>query len=133
MGITYQIFGSASSEDLDVVFFVKELGSIAENSSTAKELATQLALRLNTKKRINPNLAIVSDGKLTAVYKGTVDELNNALFHTYALHQQEFPIQITVLLPRDLELKIIRCARTMLSYFTKTARRAEVKSALSSE
>ncbi len=109
METPYQIFGSASSEDLDLVFFVAELGSIADNSSAAKMHAARLAAELNAKKPVNPNLAMVAAGRLTAVYKGSVDELNNALYHTYALHKQAYPLQITELLPRDVELKIIRC------------------------
>lgn len=133
MEISYQIFGSASSEDLDVVFFVKSLGSIAENAAQAKQYASQLTDELGQQKTINPNLAIVSEGKLVAVFKGTVDELNNALFHTFDLHKQAYPKQIMQLLPRDVELKIIRCTRTVLSYFTKTVWREPVKHALSGD
>lgn len=133
MEIPYQLFGSSSSEDLDVVFFVTELGSIAENSSVAKTYAAQLAVEIGSAKVINPNLAIVSQGALVKVYKGTVDELNNALYHTYALHTQMHPLQITQVLPRDVELKIIRCTRTVLSYFSRTEWREMVKKALAGD
>lgn len=133
METPYQRFGSASSEDLDVLFFVAELGSIAENSSAAKTLAAQLAQETDTHKTINPNLAVMAQGTLVRVYKGTVDELNNALYHTYGLHPQLYPPQITRLLPRDVELKTIRCARTVLSYFTRTAWREPVKKALAGD
>lgn len=133
MEIPYQIFGSASSEDLDVVFFVAELGSIADNGSAAKIHAARLAVELNASKPVNANLAIVGAGHLTAVYKGSVDELNNALYDTYALHKQVYPLQITEVLPRDVELKIIRCTRTVLSYFSRSEWRASVKKALSGD
>mgnify|MGYP001801201910 CR=1 FL=1 len=116
MTTPFQIFGSSDSLDLDVVFFVEKLGAIHENFLQAKELSIMLNDFLNTSKRINANLAIVRDGVVKGVYKGTIDELNNALFHTYLLHQQYFDQRIAQLLPRNLELKLIRTLRKTLSY-----------------
>lgn len=90
----------------------------------------QFADQNNIIKSINPNLATIGHGLLHNVYKGTTDELNNALYHTYDLHQQHFPAAVTGLLPRDKQLKLLRTMRKTLSFFTRTAHRKTVKSAL---
>lgn len=38
---------------------------------------------------MNCNLVVVNDGILVDCFKGTVDELNNAILYTYGLHKQE--------------------------------------------
>jgi len=128
---TFQVFGSASSQDLDVVFFVGQLGTVQSSSELAKQYASMLSTVYPTSKTINANLATVgSKGHLTAVYKGTTDELNNALMATYHEHFQQYPLQITTSLPRDIELKVLRCARVILSFLSRTSIRTKVKSAL---
>ncbi|MEL6562578.1 MAG: hypothetical protein AAFQ94_30695, partial [Bacteroidota bacterium] len=52
------------------------------------------------------------------------------LFQTYHLHQQYFDLQITQLLPRNLELKLIRTLRKTLSYYSRTKLRPHIKQAL---
>ncbi len=81
-------------------------------------------------KVVNGNLAVLENGTLKDVFKGTTDELNNALFYTYSLHLQHFDNVITALLPRDTDLKFLRSTRTILSYFTRTSARKQVKAAL---
>ena len=128
--IPYQIFGSEDSIDLDIVFFVDELGSTHENLIRAKSLANDFKLSKGIDRKINPNLATLQAGHLTSVYKGTVDELNNALFHTYPLHVQDYPVFIQHPLPRDKALKLLRTLRKTLSFFTKSKHRKEIKLAL---
>ena len=84
-------------------------------------------------KKINSNLAIINNGVLIDAFKGNTDELNNALFLTYHLHSQDYPNQIKRLLTRDLDLKFLRAARSILSLLTKTNKRAESKIALRSD
>lgn len=128
--ISFQLFGSHDSVDVDVVFFVAQLGSIQENLELGKKLGAALKFAGQLEPKINPNLAVVQEGRLVAVYKGTVDELNNSLYHTYDLHPQQFPRQIQFLLPRDKELKLLRTLRKSLSFFTRTDYRKEIKTAL---
>jgi len=126
--VKYQVFGSESSLDLDICFFVETLGNIVQNNETIDKL---LAVHpFGDSKKINANLAILSDGKVSDCFKGIADELNNSLLSTYSLHEQHFPLQIDGKVKRDLDLKMIRCARTLVSYFTRTHLRAEAKSAL---
>jgi len=124
----YQIFGSASSLDLDVVFFVDEIKSIEENHAKIADLVAET--HFNTHKKVNANIAVVQDNVITNCFKGSPDELNNALFETYYLHNQPFESLVTKMVDRDINLKMERCARTIVSYFTRTHLRASAKNAL---
>ncbi|MFC0780060.1 hypothetical protein [Flavobacterium sp. HJSW_4] len=126
----YQIFGSENSLDLDLVFFIEEMPeTIAEKLSLSKEFS-QSVISFFPEKEINANLAVQRNGHLVEVYKGTTDELNNALFYTYQNHHQKFGNQITKLLVRDVDLKFLRSARMILSFLSKTEYRSMIKSAL---
>lgn len=126
----YQIFGSENSLDLDLVFFIEEMPeTIAEKLSLTKELSQSIILFF-PEKEINANLAVQRNGHLVGVYKGTTDELNNALFYTYQNHHQKFGNQITKLLVRDVDLKFLRSARMILSFLSKTEYRSMIKSSL---
>ncbi|RUT69284.1 hypothetical protein D0817_17450 [Flavobacterium cupreum] len=126
----YQIFGSENSLDADVVFFVKEMPeTIVEKLSLSKEFSKTIT-SFFPEKVINANLAVLKNGHLTEVYKGTTDELNNALFYTYQFHEQKQENQITKLLVRDVDLKFLRSSRMILSFVSKTEYRVLVKKAL---
>jgi len=124
----YQIFGSASSLDLDVVFFVDQIKSIKENHAKLAALVAETDFKTN--KKVNANMAVVQDHVIIDCFKGSPDELNNALFETYYLHEQPFESIITKMVDRDINLKMERCARTIVSYFTRTHLRASAKEAL---
>lgn len=127
----YQIFGSENSLDLDVMFWVSE---VPENIQAARDLCRVLAQAFQEKKgiseKINANIAKVEEGRIVAIFKGIISESNNALFYTYSLHKQDFPNQIRVVLPRDIEEKLHRTVRVLLSFLTKTVERSKVKLAL---
>lgn len=125
---TYQIFGSKSSEDLDVCFFVDSLNGIRGNHDVVKMYIEQTVF--NTEKPVNGNLAIVKNGVVIENFKGSADELNNALFTTYHLHDQEFKNHIQRLVPRNVASRIVRCARTIVGNFTRTDLRVTAKMAL---
>ncbi|HEY1195322.1 hypothetical protein [Flavobacterium sp.] len=126
----YQIFGSENSLDLDLVFFIEEMPeTILEKLSLSKELSQSIT-SFFPEKEINANLAVQRNGHLVEVYKGTTDELNNALFYTYKNHHQKFENQITKLLVRDIDLKFLRSIRMILSFLSKTEHRILIKNAL---
>lgn len=126
----YQIFGSANSLDLDLVFLLDELPtSILDRLNLAKELSKNLQPTY-PEKVINANLAVCKDGVLVDVYKGTTDELNNAMYETYNLHKQVLENQIKRPLKRDVDLKFLRSTRMLLMYLSKTKYRIVVKPAL---
>lgn len=126
----YQIFGSENSLDLDLVFFIEEMPeTILEKLSLSKELSQSIT-SFFPEKEINANLAVQKNGHLVEVYKGTTDELNNALFYTYKNHNQKFENQITKLLVRDIDLKFLRSTRMILSFLSKTEHRILIKNVL---
>jgi hypothetical protein len=126
----YQMFGSENSLDADVVFFVKEMPEkIVEKLALSKEFSKTIT-SFFPEKVINANLAVLKNGHLTEVYKGTTDELNNALLYTYQFHEQKQENQITKLLVRDVDLKFLRSSRMILSFVSKTEYRVLVKKAL---
>ncbi|WP_157560128.1 hypothetical protein U8527_19900 [Kordia algicida OT-1] len=128
---SYQIFGSKSSEDLDVCFFVNSLDHIRGNHDVVKLYTEQMDFQ--TSKPINGNLAILKNGVVVENFKGSADELNNALFTTYDLHDQEFKNHIKKLVSRDVESRIVRCARSLVASFTRTNLRKQSKTALRSD
>jgi hypothetical protein len=128
---TFQIFGSASSLDIDAIVFVN---AIEDNPFTGieecKKYNKQIGEYLNTDKKINANLAILENGNIKKVLKGTSDEVNNSMFTTYHLHTQSFPNQVMSMVIRDLDLKVLRTARVLLSLLSRTQYREMVKIAL---
>jgi len=113
------IHGSEDSTDLDVLYIVDELPDKAECKRFCSADPSE-----------NRNVATVSDGVITSVYKGTVDELNNALLRTYHLHPQTDELLVTRELERCVPLKLVRAVRILLSYMSRTHYRSQVKPAL---
>ncbi len=117
------VHGSGDSLDLDTCYLVDQLPS----DQACKEFC-----EAHSDNNENANMAEMKDGVLSAVYKGTIDEFNNSLRATYALHQQSDPMLLTRDLKRDEFLKIVRVIRCILSYFSRTHLRADIKKALRS-
>lgn len=113
------IHGSEDSTDLDVLYIVDELPDKAECKRFCSADSSE-----------NRNVATVSDGVIASVYKGTVDELNNALLRTYHLHPQTDELLVTRELERCVPLKLVRAVRILLSYMSRTHYRPQVKPAL---
>lgn len=127
----YWIFGSRTSQDVDALVIVEKLGSIAENKQTVSDMESKLQIKYD--RTLNLNLGTLENGSLKEVYKGTVDEVNNSIMDTYSLHKQECPLLITHRIHRDVDLKIIRCLRIILSFYSRTPHRTQVKKALSGD
>ncbi len=132
----FQIFGSKSSEDYDVMVFVDKIPSIEDAKSLCEKFDKSLYMKFVDAgmeiKKLNCNLAVLKDGVVTMVHKGTSDEVNNSLYLTYDFHNQFYPNQITKLVERDVDIKIMRSARFMLMYLSRSEHRFEVKRALKS-
>lgn len=126
--IKYHVFGSADSQDCDIMVFVDAIGSVAETRVQLAEYKTLLQPAHD--KIVNINLAIVRDGIVTEVFKGTADEVNNSLIDTYAFHNQTSPLIITSRLKRDSGIKALRAMRGILSFISRTQYRGPIKQAL---
>lgn len=128
MNITYLVFGSPSSQDADLLVFVDSIPQTQE----AKNLCVkyQEVLQPLFRKPTNVNLGVVSEGSLTAVLKGSLDEVNNSLIDTYHFHQQQFSLVITNRMERNVNDKVLRAARIVLATLSRSQHRVIVKTAL---
>lgn len=129
--LSYQFFGSENSTDIDVMFFVeKSLQIFMRVGHCAMIWRRNFSRKKGLSKNINSNIAVVENGRIVAIFKGIIDESNNALFQTDKFYYQYVENKITQVLPRNIDAKIIRTARVLLSFLTKTVERSEVKKAL---
>jgi hypothetical protein len=132
----FTVFGSESSQDLDVIVFVEE---IPEDPSEGNEMCKFYNQSVGDiyenmygiTKEVNCNLAVLKGGYVVQVHKGTSDEVNNALvltreFHTQ-FHKNEY---VRGLVKRELQIKLLRTARVLLSFVSRTSHRPSVKAAL---
>lgn len=135
----FQIFGSRSSRDYDVLVFVDQFGTTEENHQTVKRYNEELALTFRSvgmpEKKVNANLGILTSvGTLGRVFKGTPDEVNNSLRDTYHVHDQLHDQHIKHLYDRTQtfykHVKLKRCYRFILSFYSRTELRNEIKVAL---
>lgn len=116
------IYGSGNSLDTDMVYLVDQK---PDTISECKDFCTKMK-----KGNENLNIAMIEDGIITKCFKGTTDELNNAIYRTYGLHKQDTPLLINRIVERDVFLKVIRSVRSILSHFSKSHLRSEIKKAL---
>ena len=132
--MVFQIFGSESSQDYDVMVFVNKIPDIFNATSLCEKNNEELRILFKDQKlppkKLNSNLAVIDNDIIVKVHKGTVDEVNNSLIDTYSLHHQFFPLQITKRVERDVELKVLRTARVILSFLSRTEHREMIKLAL---
>lgn len=117
--IAKYIHGSENSTDVDVHYVVDVLPDLNE----CKKFCS-------ADKAENRNLISINNGIVTDCYKGTIDEINNALLITYNMHHQCYPLLITHKVDRVKPLKFIRAIRIILSHLSRSQYRTQVKLAL---
>jgi len=136
MSKIFQIFGSKSSQDYDVMIFVDKIPQTEEAKQLCEKWNKTLYFTfLDTGMDIKPlncNLALLKDGIVVEVFKGTSDEVNNSLLLTYDFHEQFHEQQVKRLVERDVDIKIMRSARFSLMNLSRTQHRFEIKKALKS-
>lgn len=115
----YITHGSENSLDHDIYVIVDSPLSPKESKS--------LCYEFNPK---NANLIQIDEGKVVWSYKGTIDECNNSILHTFKLHKQTIECPIKEKVQRLYGLKMLRTVRGLLSYCSRTDYRNIVKSAL---
>jgi hypothetical protein len=130
MNEKFYLFGSKNSLDNDILIDVK---TIPPNTDAAHQIVKyyneKLALIFKDKK-INANLFTIENNTIINSFKGLPDEINNSLFYTYDLHKQFYENPIKTIVERDLNEKILRVARAILSFYTRTHLRSLIKLAL---
>lgn len=119
-----------TSKDYDVIVFVKSIPKNVDSCSTICKEYDSILSNILTDKPVNTNLGIYENGNIVDVFRGTPDEVNNALYYTYDLHDQVNENLISGPVKRDLNLKILRSTRGILSFFSRTEMREEIKSSL---
>lgn len=126
----FYIFGSENSQDYDIIVSVD---SIPQNIDAAHNICKDWNEKLSKvlpDKPLNCNLGVFEDGKLVDVFKGTVDELINVIYYTYDNHKQFYPNPIDKPIDRDVDEKILRVARFLITFYSRTDLRPQVKAAL---
>jgi hypothetical protein len=113
-------FGSHDSLDRDTVYRVAHLPSLQQCKALCFDRTE------------NRNLVVIRDGIVADCFKGLPDETNNALYHTYSLHEQQAPNVVTQAVTRIAPLKVVRATRVILSLLAKTDYRTDAKEALGS-
>ncbi len=113
------VHGSEDSVDIDVMYVFDQLPDVTTCKSICDGNGNE-----------NGNIIVVNDGIVVAAFKGSVDEVNNALFYTYQLHEQDYPLIIEHPVERDVILKDIKVIRKILSSFSRTQFRTDIKKAL---
>jgi hypothetical protein len=125
--VKYIRFGSEDSLDVDLMIVLPKLG---KNNEENKKIIAKYERRFNCP--VNLNLCVVERGFVVDAYKGTVDEVNNSIFHTFKNFDDQYydnnPIKGIV--KRDVELKLLRGLRIILSFLSRSQYRIAVKAAL---
>jgi hypothetical protein len=128
--LIWNIFGSETSIDCDVMVIVNKKLTPHESH----QLCTVYKQKLHdiSTKDINVNLAVIKDSVIEWVFKGTPDECNNSIYDTYGLHKQaqKYPCIVGKRMQRNVNLKIVRALRVILTFLTRTVLRKECKEAL---
>lgn len=124
----FWIHGSADSEDIDVFFLADE----SDDFSPAgfEKLKNKCSALSNG--QVNGNIIRVQNGQVVNCFKGTCDEVNNGLFHTYHHHEQMYPNPVDHLVLRHVEMKWARATRGVISMCSRTGWRPEVKATMRS-
>lgn len=117
------VHGSEDSVDKDVYIVI---GAPIASLQECKEVCESFP-------DYNANLVVIRLGKVVWCYKGTIDEVNNSIYNTYSLHKENTkPCPIVSPVFRDVNLKVDRTIRGILSYMSRTHLRTEIKTALKS-
>ncbi|MDF2533916.1 MAG: hypothetical protein K0R18_73 [Bacillales bacterium] len=114
------VHGSEDSLDLDVFYVFESMPTFVECQKFCSD------------KEENRNIIVVKEGIVSQCFKGTIDEINNGLLHTYPLHEQQCENIVTKTVERDVLIKIVRVMRCLLSHCSRTQYRLDVKKVLKS-
>lgn len=130
--LIWNIFGSETSTDCDIMVLVSNKLTVQQSQKACEKYKQELKNLVETKKELNINVAVVEDGVITWVYKGTPDECNNSIYLTYEFHRslQKHQCFIKKLMERNIKVKIIRALRVILTMLSRTNMRPQIKKAL---
>lgn len=126
----FYIFGSENSQDYDVIVSVDSIPQNIDEAHNICKYWNDKLSKILTDKPLNCNLGVFKNGILVDCFKGTVDELINCIYYTYDNHKQYYPNPITKPIIRDTNEKILRVARFLITFYSRTNLRPQIKAAL---
>ena len=126
----FYIFGSENSQDYDVLVSVDNIPKNIDDAHNICKYFNDKLSKILSDKPLNCNIGIFDNNKIIKVFKGTCDELNNVLYYTYKNHKQYYPNPISKIVERDVNEKILRVARFIITFYSRTHLRPEIKLAL---
>lgn len=126
----FYIFGSENSTDYDVIVSVSDIPQNIDEAHNICKYWNDKLSSLLTDKPLNCNLGIFKNGTLVDCFKGTCDELINCIYYTYSNHKQHFPNPIKSPINRDIDEKILRVSRFLITFYSRTDLRSKIKLAL---
>jgi len=126
----FYIFGSENSQDYDVIVSVDSIPQNIDEAHNICKYWNDKLSKILTNKPLNCNLGIFKNGILVDCFKGTVDELINCIYYTYDNHKQYYPNPITKPIIGDINEKILRVARFLITFYSRTNLRPQIKAAL---
>jgi len=126
----FYIFGSENSQDYDVIVSVDSIPQNIDEAHNICKYWNDNLSKVLSDKPLNCNLGIFKDGILVDCFKGTVDELINCIYYTYDNHKQYYPNPISHPIDRDVDEKILRVARFLITFYSRTNLRPQIKAAL---
>jgi len=126
----FYIFGSENSQDYDIIVAVDDIPQNIDAAHNICKYWNDKLSKILTDKPLNCNLGIFENDTLKKVFKGTIDELINVIYYTYDNHKQFYPNPILKPVDRDVDEKILRVARFLITFYSRTHLRTQIKSAL---
>lgn len=118
MDITFLIFGSKKSTDIDVIVLFKRseypttLNESRKRAEEYKQLLHQYHFSDVDKDLLDVNLGLLENNHLVHVMKGNADETNNSIFFTRQYHEQKCTEEIVLeKVDRNVEIKMRRVVR----------------------
>lgn len=123
----YNIYGSKDSTDIDAVVYLDTIPTVIEDK---KNLTN--AIKKECGVDWNLIIARAANGIIQeCTYpKASPDSLNNAIFNTYHLHEQEWNSEVIFSVKRNIPLAIYKTITIVLTYLTRTHYRKLIRPTL---
>ena len=126
----FYLFGSENSTDYDIIVDVENIPKAMNEAHDICKHYNEKLSELLSDKPMNCNLGTFKNGTLVNCFKGTVDELVNVIYYTYDNHEQFYPNPIDNPGERDINEKVLRVARFLITFYSRGPLRTQIKPAL---
>lgn len=128
----YYYYGSEDSIDIDILFSIPK-SQMPNTQEERKVLVKRIEENFFNfcGQKVNGNLIVIENGYVidTIYPKSWIDGVNNSLYETYSLHNQDYPLPLAGKVKRNKLLAIYKTARTIMSLLTRINRK-EIKACI---